>query len=187
MCTFVIQCALSLSPSDTHTHSHTHTLFFQLADGVSGRLRKHLWIWGRYRVRHTNALYVRLTLRLVSSSTALSTLWCSFTGSNFDFLFFFGRKPESEIEQLVILVFAGKCEGEGLDRGKHTDSKYFVDYHWLRWRAESPRWIISSNFNDVLGVFPPVKHLHRQIQVSFHVSEAVSVHFALSLNIFSKM
>lgn len=91
-------------------------------------------------------------------------LWFSFLG---------GRKSESETEQLVIIVFAGKREDEGPEnRGKHTDSKYFVDYHWLRWRAKSPRRITLLNFNDVLGVFPPVKHLHRQIKVSLHVSEA---------------
>lgn len=75
---FVIQGA--------YTHTNTNAIILAGRDGVSGRSRKHLWVWEMYQVRHTNTFYVGVTLRLVSNSTA--HLWCSFTGWKFWFSFF---------------------------------------------------------------------------------------------------
>lgn len=145
------------NPGCLHTHKNTHAIISAGRDGVSGRSRKHLWVWEMYQVRHTNAFYVRLTLCLVSNSTA--HLWCSFTGWKIWFSFF---RQEFELQFEYYFFFLSCDMKVDITNFKKTQKidEYFVNLCGLHWRVESqyiPRNIIFRIYKQYFEHWSCVK------------------------------
>lgn len=114
---------------DTRTQTHTHSVISAVR-GVSGSLRKHLWIWVRYRVIHTIGFCV-CDWRLVRCPTALCscsslTVWKTW------FLKCF-RNVSSCATLKGCVVKAPK-------QRQHRGCKYFIHHHHC-----NDEWVYQSS------------------------------------------